>query len=1438
MSNPGAPRLRVPVSARAVSPALFGSDGPAPAPAGPTHSLPTSQTGSTVSLLPPGPRLLLISSKVKSPALVAAAAREDAVTIMIAHDTATAESIVAQIASTVAEKSQQGLMLFGTGQPGELLICNGLTASVPALSHPPPSPSPSSSSSPPAAATPLISLLARLATFLAPGARVEIAAPAVAGAGEGESLRAAMEEAMQVPVGLLGSLGSEADGVLASYFVTDRLRAWADPYTQFERVRPVGKGAFGTAVLYRRREDQSHVVLKEIDLHALNGSERQMALNESQVLSILSHENIITYYDSFEKDGLLVIEMEFADGGTLERHLADQRDPLPEAQVLSFFRQIASALDYIHEHSILHRDLKTANVFLMKEGTVKLGDFGISKLVTNTNKNALTVLGTPHYISPELCHGLAYDQKSDVWALGCIVHEMCCLRRTFDGTNLPALVNKICHGQFASITGPYSGDLKRLISSMLSIDPQHRPAAADLLADPLLAAVAAGTVAVRDEGGDVERGEADGGPVESSVYYFGPNDTMPQSLLFGTKFRITQVAVGASHALVLSDEQYVFGWGSNVHGQLGHGNTQPYDSPTMVNALAGKGVARIACGGDVSAFVSSTGLLLTCGRGEYGALGHGTLVDVTRPQIVSALLSHEVVSVGVGPAHMAVVTTERHVWVWGCADGGRLGLGKVTGIVPLPRRVELSQAIHPTEVCCGTDGTMLLTEEGRLLACGRNDENKLGLDGRLSLFFGNKPVEGSLVFKPLTERFASAVVDVSLGPDFTAVVLDSGACLTFGSSKRGVLARAARPRDGPKPLAGPGVGLRYMRTVCGEGFGMAAVGRVTARSSACSVSGWGRGLGERCGTGAVAEAGPVTLELFDVPASGPGPAIIDMAVHGMVVAIVVETPAARRETVTAAPRAPGPPPDAASLIPDRIAELPEENAAGRGDIRSAGPKPVPGRAKGENEVSDDSLGTPPTWVRRELELAALIADEHAMPLPRQNEAGVNVASMADVPVHPTLPALAAVTLTAPARPESPPRAVPPPRLPSHPLAVTATKALPSSVIEHRPVAAPDPALLPAPPVGLPRPPISAFAPPMTRSSLSADPGPAGSARGSVSSVGRPTRLSDASNPIVAAAAAAVQARGAAATSSNLTAEGVVGGQAAVSSAALPVSPSNISYQSAGAATADPQSTAPALSGGAAAAPHSTADPSARPSVSLDGLLHTASDSDGSPAFPTMPPFFSVSAAALALPPLASISAVPSPQPGKQSSVTSGQSLVRVASRKIVVIDDIPVPSPPALPHMPHRAPIGLGRGGSFRRPPRPIMQPRMHLLADFTMPPVLPPSQRAPGFPPASPGAALQARRASESEVRDGPEVSQLAALLLWKAEAEQRIGSLEGQLREAQENVRTLLNAQEEAWRAALEQMGRQLNEVQQDSASRRRVITPVKGVPTRPSSQACVIC
>lgn len=237
----------------------------------------------------------------------------------------------------------------------------------------------------------------------------------------------------------------------------------------YEKIRTVGKVA-----------DDTLVVIKEVNMIDLTASERQMALNEVQVLSSLDHPNIISYFGSFERDGVLMIEMEYADGGTMAQMLSRRERRLDEREILMLFRQIVAAIRYMHDHNILHRDLKTANVFLNKDNTIKVGDFGISKMMT-TRAQAQTVLGTPYYISPEMCEGKQYDQKSDIWALGCILYEMACLQKTFEGSNLPALVNKIMKGHFQPVPGGYSPGFRQLIHDLLQKDPVFRPTAAEIL---------------------------------------------------------------------------------------------------------------------------------------------------------------------------------------------------------------------------------------------------------------------------------------------------------------------------------------------------------------------------------------------------------------------------------------------------------------------------------------------------------------------------------------------------------------------------------------------------------------------------------------------------------------------------------------------------------------------------------------------------------------------------------------------------------------------------------------------------------------------------------------------------------------------------------------------------------------------------------------------
>lgn len=249
--------------------------------------------------------------------------------------------------------------------------------------------------------------------------------------------------------------------------------------SRYERIRVIGRGSFGVATLYRRKEDDSLVILKEINLHDLSASERQLTLNEVSILSKLDHPHIIGYYDSFEEEGTLMIEMEYADGGTLSQFLELRNKPFDEGDLLDLFEQMISAISYLHENCVLHRDIKTANVFLTREQMVKIGDFGISKRM-GTETHANTILGTPYYLSPEICQGLAYNEKSDIWALGCCLYEMATLQRAFDAQNLAALVAKIVNAELDLVKIP-SEEIRILARDMLQSDPEKRSSAKDVL---------------------------------------------------------------------------------------------------------------------------------------------------------------------------------------------------------------------------------------------------------------------------------------------------------------------------------------------------------------------------------------------------------------------------------------------------------------------------------------------------------------------------------------------------------------------------------------------------------------------------------------------------------------------------------------------------------------------------------------------------------------------------------------------------------------------------------------------------------------------------------------------------------------------------------------------------------------------------------------------
>ncbi|XP_050978439.1 serine/threonine-protein kinase Nek4 isoform X1 [Labeo rohita] len=253
-------------------------------------------------------------------------------------------------------------------------------------------------------------------------------------------------------------------------------------------VRVVGKGSYGEVNLVRHRSDRKQYVIKKLNLRTSSRRERRAAEQEAQLLSQLKHPNIVTYRESWEgEDCQLYIVMGFCEGGDLYHRLKQQKgELLPERQVVEWFVQIAMALQYLHEKHILHRDLKTQNIFLTKTNIIKVGDLGIARVLENQNDMASTLIGTPYYMSPELFSNKPYNYKSDVWALGCCVYEMSTLKHAFNAKDMNSLVYRIVEGKLPQMPSKYDPQLGELIKRMLCKKPEDRPDVKHILRQPYI----------------------------------------------------------------------------------------------------------------------------------------------------------------------------------------------------------------------------------------------------------------------------------------------------------------------------------------------------------------------------------------------------------------------------------------------------------------------------------------------------------------------------------------------------------------------------------------------------------------------------------------------------------------------------------------------------------------------------------------------------------------------------------------------------------------------------------------------------------------------------------------------------------------------------------------------------------------------------------------
>lgn len=260
--------------------------------------------------------------------------------------------------------------------------------------------------------------------------------------------------------------------------------------SRYKAVKLLGRGAFGAAFLVM--DGSKELAMKRVEISHMNNEQKAAAEHECVVMAQLdAHPFIIRMHTHFVEVGRLWIVMDFADDGDLATAMERQREAkvqFDEERVLDWLVQICLALRFAHEKKVLHRDVKPQNVFLMRSGSVRLGDFGISKTLGSTSALAMTTVGTPLYLAPEVCQGEEYNSRCDAWSVGVLVYELCALRVPFHGNNMPALVMQICRTEPAPLPDGSFERVKPLVSQLLRKLPAERPTVAELLASPELTA--------------------------------------------------------------------------------------------------------------------------------------------------------------------------------------------------------------------------------------------------------------------------------------------------------------------------------------------------------------------------------------------------------------------------------------------------------------------------------------------------------------------------------------------------------------------------------------------------------------------------------------------------------------------------------------------------------------------------------------------------------------------------------------------------------------------------------------------------------------------------------------------------------------------------------------------------------------------------------------
>ena len=248
--------------------------------------------------------------------------------------------------------------------------------------------------------------------------------------------------------------------------------------------KTIGKGSYGTVYKVVNKHTSKIYAMKKIKIINISQYERVNVINELRILATHMCPFIVKFKSAFIDNEFMYIVTEFAINGDLSmlirKHINDKKI-FSENSVWHYFLQTSIALDYLHKLKIIHRDLKPANIFIDEHDNIKLGDFGIVKVMKPYMMYGQTHIGTPLYMGPEIYKRERYDTKVDIWALGCVLYEMLTLKPAFMAGSILELQKNIFNGRFSPVTEKYSANITSILHKLLNIHPRQRYSVHNLL---------------------------------------------------------------------------------------------------------------------------------------------------------------------------------------------------------------------------------------------------------------------------------------------------------------------------------------------------------------------------------------------------------------------------------------------------------------------------------------------------------------------------------------------------------------------------------------------------------------------------------------------------------------------------------------------------------------------------------------------------------------------------------------------------------------------------------------------------------------------------------------------------------------------------------------------------------------------------------------------